>query len=85
MDPNTAMMVVGGAAGYKLLELIIHYFFKKFTREDVVIRRDCDARHREDIETIERLTEEMSSVKRILLILASKQGIPPEQLSELVR
>ena len=85
MDANTAMTVVGGAAGYKVLEMMLSYFFKRFTRDDFLTRDDCNQCSKSDDTTIEQLTAEITSIKKILLILASKAGIPPEQISELVR
>jgi hypothetical protein len=82
---NSAMMVVGGAAGYKVMELIVQYLFKRVTRDDLMTVKSCKERHSDDGTTIKQLTAEITSIKRVLLILASKQGIPPEQLSELVR
>lgn len=85
MEAQTAMSIVVGAAGYKLLELIITFFFKRATRDDYVTRADCEDCCRQDDTTISKLTTEISAIKGILLVLAVKNEIPPEQLAKLTR
>lgn len=85
MDANSAMMVVGGAAGYKLMELFISYFFRKLTRDDYVTRKDCEHCQKTDDDSIRKLTSDIAIIKGILLVLAVEKEIPPDQLAKLTQ
>lgn len=85
MDANTAIMVVGGAGGYKLLELIINYFFKRVTRDDYITQSACEACSKTDEATIKHLSDEVHTIKGILLVIAVKVQIDPSQLAKLTR
>jgi len=96
-----ASLIVMSMVGLKLTDLIVGYFFKKVTRDDYITKKDCevclmrtksfvtredlDAMSRADDEILARLIDDMSTVKSLLLVMASKQGIPVEDLKGLVR
>ena len=85
MDSNIAMTVVMGAAGYKSLELVLVYFFKKVTKDDYVTKKSCDVCGKQRDTSLDKLVAEISIIKGLLLVLAVKNGVPPEQLTNLTK
>ncbi len=85
MEASAAIMVVGGAAGYKLLELVIGYFFRRVTRDDYVTRKDCEHCQKTDDNTIKKLTADIAIIKGVLLVMAVDKEVPPEHLARLTQ
>lgn len=83
MEPSTAMTIILSVAGYKMLEKLIDMFFKRITRDDFITKADCGQCEKADADVTAKLTSEIATIKGILLVLAVKSGIPPEQLSKL--
>lgn len=95
-----AILILIALVGREIITLTTTYFFKKVARDDYVTKKDCegcllrtkDFITRQDCElcakqddsTLAKLTSEMSAVKGLLLVMATKQGIPPEELKDLV-
>ena len=85
MDSNTAMVFVIGAAGYKLLDQIVPFFFRKLTKDDYVTAKACgDCKSERNI-VLDKLAAEISTIKALLLVIAIKNGIPAEQLAGLTK
>jgi len=80
---TTAMTVVISVGGYELAKQVIAYFFKRVTRDDFITKTDCQQCEKADADITAKLTSEIATIKGILLVLAVKSGIPPEQLSKL--
>lgn len=94
-----AVLILIALVGRELITLATSYFFKKVTRDDYITKKDCEACQiriqsyitkndceacaRTDDNVIARLSSEMATVKGILLVIAVKQGIPPEDLTRL--
>ncbi|HAM40394.1 MAG TPA: hypothetical protein DCP69_03405 [Candidatus Omnitrophica bacterium] len=52
--------------------------------EGYITKADCEKCSKSGDATLDRLTEDLSVVKKILLVMASKQGVPPEDLKSLI-
>jgi hypothetical protein len=99
MDTHTAMLVIISIVGMEILKRVVDYFFKRATRDDFITKADCaqckktigDFITRADCAKCEKagddittkLASEIAIIKGILLVIAVKSGIPPEQLSKL--
>ena len=96
-----AILILVALIGRELINLSTGYFFKKVTRDDYVTKKDCEACvmrtsdfitrqdcemcSKQDDDTMSRLIDDMSTVKGILLVMAVKQGVNPEDLKGLTR
>jgi hypothetical protein len=91
---NPVILVVVGVVAFKLMDLGTGYFFKKITRDDVVTKGDCenlrencmiqkDVRDLKD--TSEELCDRINEMRGIMLVMAVKSGVNPEELKDLTR
>lgn len=96
---ETAILILVALVGREIIQLCTGYFFKKVTRDDYVTKKDCEACvmrssefitkkaceacSKQDDGTLDRLIDDMSTVKGILLVMAVKQGVDPEVLKGL--
>jgi len=85
MDSNTAMVMVLGIAGYKVLDQVVVYFFGKLTKENYVTKTECAGCEKQSDTAMEKVSAEIAVIKGILLVLAVKNDIPPEQLVKLTK
>lgn len=92
-------VIVTSIVGLKLIDLSTTYFFRRLTKDDYVTKKECEehrGKHqdyvskkdcelclRQDENIISKVTGEISTIKGILLVLAVKSGIPPEELKKL--
>ena len=83
MDSNTAMVVVLGITGYKVLDHVVAFFFRKLTKDDYVTKKECEGCEKQKDSSLDKITSEISTIKGLLLVLAVKNEIPPEQLAKL--
>lgn len=85
VDAQAAMTVVLAVGGYKVLELVIGYFFRKVTGDEFVTKKSCEACAKQGDGAVTKLTGEVATIKGILLVIAVKSDIPPDQLARLTQ
>lgn len=94
-----AVLIVIVLVGRKLIDQATGYFFGKLVREDYVTKHECETHQlrtkdfvtkqsceqcsKADAGIQAKLISDVGTCKDILLILAVKQGVPPEQLTGL--
>jgi predicted MarR family transcription regulator len=85
MQAHPVIAILCGLFIWKTIELGGNYFFKKVTRDDYITKADCQncvaKRDKEKDEVCERLAE----IRGIVLIVAVKAGIRPEELTDLTK
>lgn len=90
-----AILIVVALVSFELMKLSTRYFFGRLTKDDYVTKtaldekcKDCHQRHTQDLTTSARqldgLCVDMKEMKQILLIVALKNDISPEELKTLV-
>ena len=85
MDMNTAMVAVLAVAGYKVVDLVVTYFFRKLTKDNYVTKSECAGCEKAGDAAIDKISAEISTIKGLLLVLAVKNQIPAEQLAKLTK
>lgn len=85
MDVNVAMVAVMGAAGYKLLDQTISYFFRKLTKDDYVTKKECEGCEKKKDTSLEKIVAEISTMKGLLLVIAVKGELSDDQLAKLTK
>lgn len=85
MDTNTAMVATMAIIGFKLLDQVVAYFFKKATKDDYITKSECAGCDRREDAAVDKLASEISTIKGLLLVLAVKNEIPAEQLAKLTK
>lgn len=91
---QVVMLVVVAAVAWKLLDLGTAYFFKRITRDDVVTNKDCETNRlncsiSKDVKDLKETTGDLcnrtSEIRGIMLVVAIKAGINPEELKDLTK
>jgi len=78
-----AMTVVGALMAWELTRQAISYFFKKLTKDDYITKSAHEGCQKQGDEELKKLTQMVSTMRGILLVMAVKEGIPAEQLQKL--
>lgn len=92
---QAGLVLVGALVVGEALRLAVRYFFKKITREDYLIKRDCEKctegrnkaseqRYTELNEFKREVRTSLNMIKGILLVLATKGEIPLDKIDELI-
>lgn len=100
-NTEIGILLVIALTGRELITLVTGFFFKKLTRDDYITKKECEMHQlrtrdfvtkqsceqcsKTDDGIQAKLIADMATCKDILLILAVKQGVPPEQLTGLTR
>jgi hypothetical protein len=91
---HPVILVIVGIVGLKMMDLGTSYFFRKITRDDVVTTNECknlrenctivkDVRDLKD--TSSDLCDRVSEMRGIMLVMAIKAGVNPEELKALTK
>ena len=70
---------------YKLIELLVASVYKKMAGNHYVTRKDCESCAKQGDSAVTKLTGEVATIKGILLVIAVRADIPPEQLAKLTQ
>lgn len=91
---HPVILVIVGVVALKLMDLGTTYFFKRITRDDVVTTSDCKSLRenctilkdvRDMKKTSEDLCDRINEMRGIMLVMAVKAGINPEELKDLTK
>lgn len=81
---TVAMIVVLGGAGWKIMDLVIKYFFSKLTASGYITKEACDNCSRQDDDTLKKLAADIATIKGLLLVLAMGKSLEAEDLQKLM-
>ncbi len=90
-----ALLIVLSLVALELIKLVTQYFFGRLTKDDYItkisLEEKCKGCHESNIRDrrlagnqLEGLCRDMKEMKQILLIVALKNEISPEELKSLV-
>jgi hypothetical protein len=82
---ESAQHIILGIALYKAVELLVTLVFKRLTSNDFVTKKACEDCSSRDNVSMTRLTGEIAIIKGILLVIAVKGEVPPEDLAKLTQ
>lgn len=85
MLPDSAQNLIVGLILFKILEFIVQMGLKKLTRDDYVTKKACEDCSSKDSASMSRLTSEIAIIKGILLVIAVKGEVSPEDLAKLTQ
>lgn|SRR5512145_283118 len=82
--------VIAAIVALRLIELVVTYFFKKLTRVDqmdseYITKVACDACRFQQSNRFSAIENQLSEIKGILLVVATKCEIPIEDLKGLTK
>ena len=83
--PESAQHLILGIVIYQVVVFICQQVFKRLTNNDFVTKKACEACSKQDFESMKRLTSEVAIIKGVLLVLAVKKEITPEELAKLTQ